>query len=287
MQLRKAKRSKAKIRLGLSGPSGSGKTYTALLLAKGLAGGDLSKVAIIDSENGSADLYEHLGEYNVLPIAAPYTPEKYTEAIQACQKAGMLVTIIDSITHEWSGVGGCLEIVDAIVQRSRSGNSYTAWKDVTPRHQKFIDAILQADMHVITTVRSKTDYIMSEDSNGKKKIEKAGMAQVTRDGFEYELTLSFEVDMQHRGHVSKDRTGLYTNEVPVVLGEADGVKILEWCESGAEPEIDKAVTELNAATTLDELKAIKLKYPESIVKDQRFQTAGQAMYTKLIANDKA
>ena len=107
MQLRKATRKKAKIRLGLSAVSGGGKTYSAILIAKGLCG-DLSKVAVIDTENGSADLYAHLGDYNVLPLAAPFTPERYIEAIRSCEKAGMEVIIVDSISHECDDKGGCV-----------------------------------------------------------------------------------------------------------------------------------------------------------------------------------
>lgn len=107
-QLRKATRQKAKIRLGLSAVSGGGKTFSALLIAKGITG-DLSKVAIIDTENGSADLYAHLGDYNVLPLVAPYTPERYIAAIKECEAAGMEAIIIDSITHEWDGKGGILK----------------------------------------------------------------------------------------------------------------------------------------------------------------------------------
>ena len=113
MQLRKATRKKAKIRLGLSAVSGAGKTFSALSIAKGIAK-EWDKVAIIDSENNSADLYAHLGDFNVLPIAAPFSPEKYVEAIKTCEKAGMQVIIIDSITHEWDGKGGCLEIVESL-----------------------------------------------------------------------------------------------------------------------------------------------------------------------------
>jgi len=110
MQLRKATRKKAKIRLGLSAVSGGGKTYSSILIAKGLCA-DLGKVAIIDTENGSADLYAHLGDFNVVTLTAPFTPERYIEAIKSCEKAGMEVIIVDSISHEWDSKGGCLDIV--------------------------------------------------------------------------------------------------------------------------------------------------------------------------------
>jgi hypothetical protein len=227
MQLRKATRKKAKIRLGLSAVSGGGKTYSAILIAKGLCG-DLSKVAIIDTENNSADLYAHLGEYNVLPLLAPYTPERYTEAIKACEKAGMEVIIIDSITHEWDGKGGCLQIQESL------GGKYQDWAKVTPRHQAFIDSILQSSAHIITTVRRKQDYEMSKDSNGKIKVEKAGLKEVTREGFEYELTANLELDTRHNAVASKDRTGLFMGKPSFVPSEETGELILAWCEQGEE-----------------------------------------------------
>ena len=227
MQLRKATRKKAKIRLGFSAVSGGGKTYSAILVAKGLSG-DLSKVAIIDTENGSADLYAHLGEYNVLPLAAPYSPERYIEAIRACESSGMEVIIIDSISHEWDGKGGCLEIVESL------GGKYQDWARVTPRHQAFIDAILHSPSHIITTVRRKQDYEMTKDSSGKVKIEKGGLREITREGFEYELTINLELDTKHNATASKDRTGLFMNKPAFVPSEATGELIAAWCEQGEE-----------------------------------------------------
>src|ERR1700753_4229350 len=134
MELRKASKQKAKIRMGFSAVSGGGKTYSSLLVAKGLAG-SWDKIAIIDTENNSADLYADLGEFNTLPLQAPYSPERYIQAIKTCEDAGMEVIILDSITHEWDGKGGCLEIQNAM------GGRYQDWAAVTPRHQKFIDTI--------------------------------------------------------------------------------------------------------------------------------------------------
>ncbi len=225
MKLRKATRQKAKIRLGLSAVSGGGKTYSGLLIAKGIAG-SWDKVAIIDSENYSADLYAHLGDYNVLPISAPFTPEKYIEAIKECEKAGMEVIIVDSITHEWDGKGGCLEIVESL------GGKYQDWAKVTPRHQAFIDAIVQSPCHIITTVRRKQDYEMVKDGNGKVKIEKGGLREITREGFEYELTINLELDMRHHASASKDRTGLFTGKTAFIPNEKTGELIKAWCDQG-------------------------------------------------------
>lgn len=230
MQLQKATRKKVKLRLGLSAVAGGGKTYSALLLAKGLCG-DWSKVAVIDTENNSASLYAHLGDFNTINLTSPYTPERYIQAIKACEDGGMDVIIIDSITHEWDGKGGILEIHGAM-----TGNSFTNWSSITPRHQKFIDAILQSTSHVITCVRRKQDYEMTKDSNGKVKVEKAGLKEITREGFEYDLSANLELDIKHNVTASKDRTGLFIDKPQFIITEATGRLIKEWCETGAEPE---------------------------------------------------
>ncbi|CAB4131344.1 AAA domain containing protein [uncultured Caudovirales phage] len=229
MQLQKATRKKVKLRLGLSAVSGGGKTYSAILLAKGLVDGDLSKVAVIDTENNSASLYSHLGDYNTIELTSPYTPERYIQAIKVCEDAGMEVIIIDSITHEWDGKGGILEI-----HSQMTGNSFTNWSSLTPRHQKFIDSILQSKCHVITTVRRKTEYDMQKDGNGKTKVEKAGLKEVTREGFEYELTVNFNLDEKHNCTASKDRTGLFMDKPFFTISEETGAMIKSWCESGIE-----------------------------------------------------
>lgn len=229
--LRKATRTKAKIRLGLSAVSGGGKTMSAILIAQGLAGGDLSKVALIDTENGSGDLYAHLGDYNVLTLTAPYTPEKHIEAIKECENAGMEVIIIDSISHEWSGKGGCLDIMTSL------GGKYQDWAKVTPRHNAFIDAMLQSKCHIITTVRRKQDYEMSKDNNGKTKVEKAGLKEETREGWEYELTVNLEMDTRHNASASKDRTGLFAGKPEFIPTVETGKMILEWCESGEDASV--------------------------------------------------
>lgn len=265
MALRKAQRKMSKIKLGLSSPSGGGKTYSALLIAKGIAG-SWGKVAVIDTENGSADLYSHLGDYNVLTLNAPYSPQRYIEAIHECEAAGMDVIIIDSITHEWTGVGGCLEMQQIAVEKQRVKNSYTAWNEISPLHQKFIDTILQSNCHIITTVRSKTDYLMVNES-GKNSIQKVGMAQVTRDGFEYELTISLDLDVNHRAIASKDRTGLFEGKPAFVPSEETGRIIKEWCESGAD-RVSEFKADLGMCKTKEEVLALNGKYLDLLVVEE-------------------
>jgi hypothetical protein len=278
MALRKATRLKAKIRLGLSAVSGGGKTYSALLIAKGMCNGDLSKVAIIDTENGSADLYSNLGEYNVFPIESPYTPEKYINAIKECENAGIEVIIIDSITHEWDGKGGILDI-----SNSMTGNSYTNWAKITPRHQAFIDSILQSKCHIITTVRRKQDYELTTNSNGKLVPQKVGLKEVTRDGYEYELTVNLELDTNHQSTASKDRTGLFAGQPPFVPNEATGKMILDWCESGLDisESVKNAVLNLSNCKTIDELKMLRDSLPDYVINSKDFKLEATNIYNKL------
>jgi hypothetical protein len=274
--LRKATRKKAKIRLGLSAVSGGGKTYSAILIAKGLTG-DFSKVVVIDTENGSADLYSHLGEYNVYPLVPPFSPERYIQAIKECESAGMEVIIIDSITHEWDGKGGCLEIQEQL------GGKYQDWAKVTPRHQAFIEAIVSSPCHIITTVRRKQDYEMSKDSNGKIKVEKAGLKEVTREGFEYELTANLEIDIRHNATASKDRTGLFMGKSAFIPSEQTGQMIAEWCESGIDTksEIEDAVKKVVLCNTVEEPTLLKETLPDYVVTSQDFKNAGILQHGKI------
>lgn len=224
----KATRKQAKLRLGITGPSGSGKTYSALLLAKGLGG----RIAVIDTEFNSASLYAHLADFDVLNLAPPYRPERFVEALKAAEEAGYSVLIIDSITHEWSGSGGCLELVDEVAKAKFRGNNWSAWAEVTPRHRAFLDAIINSKMHVIVTLRSKTETAQVDDG-GRKKVVKLGMKSEQRDGFEYELTTV--LDLSHDGHfavASKDRSGLFADKDPEVISPATAKRLVDWLNSG-------------------------------------------------------
>lgn len=276
MELRKATRKKAKIRAGMSGPSGFGKTYSALLLAKGLVG-SWDKIAVIDTENGSADLYSDLGDYNVIPLTPPFTPERYIEAIRACERAGMEVIIVDSISHEWEGKGGCLEIVENL------GGKYQNWAQVTPRHQAFVEAITHSSCHMITTVRRKQDYDMVKDGN-KTKVEKVGMKEVTREGFEYELTVNFEfLNDKHMVKAGKDRTGLFVGRPEFIITEETGKAIAVWCDQGIEETtVREAIDKLMECEDVDALTALKDSLPVSITKHELFVAAGKKKFAEIV-----
>lgn len=252
MQLQKAERKQAVIKLALQGPSGSGKTYSSLLLAYGLVG-NWNHIGVIDTENNSSHLYSHLGNYNVLSLGEPFSPERYIEAIEACEKAGMKVIIIDSISAEWEGSGGIIES-----HGNMAGNSFTNWNKVTPRHNAFVQKMLQSSCHIIATIRSKQDYVLT-DKNGKMVPEKVGLKGVTRDGMDYEFTVVLDLDVKHQATSSKDRTGLFTNPLPFTITEQTGNKIRIWCQG--EDLIKRVESQISESKTVQELRNILIKYP--------------------------
>lgn len=254
MKLQQAQRSQVKLRLGLSGPSGYGKTYSALLLAFGITK-EWNKIAVIDTENNSASLYSHLGGYNVLSLEEPYSPQRYIEAIKTCEKADMDVIIIDSISHEWNGKGGCLDMHEKL------GGRFQDWAKITPQHNSFIDALLQSKSHIITTTRRKVDYSLDRDMSGKTKVVKLGTKEITREGFEYELTVNFElINENHLVKASKDRTGLFMDKPEFIINAATGKKLKNWCLEGI--SINEIKKEVLNCEDLKDLKRIYQKYPD-------------------------
>lgn len=231
---KKAERKQAKLRLALAGPSGSGKTYSALLLAQGLGG----RIAVLDTEHGSASLYADLVDFDAMELHAPYSPERYIEVIVAAEQAGYDTLIIDSYSHEWTGSGGCLEQNETVAHQKFRGNTWAAWNETTPRHRKLTDKILTSSMHIICTMRSKTETVQGEG----KKILKLGMKSEQRDGTDYEFTVV--LDLTHDGHTataSKDRTKLF--DQPELISADTGARLLAWLNSGLNPE-DRAKEQL-------------------------------------------
>lgn len=235
VQIRKARRSATKLRLLLAGPSGSGKTWGALSIAKGMGG----RTVVIDTEEGSSDLYDHLHEFDVIDLRPPFSPEAYIEAITAAEAAGYEVIIIDSVTHCWSGPGGCLEILEDVAKAQFRGNTWSAFSVITPRWRAFVDKILRSPAHVICCGRSKTETAQVDD-HGKKKVAKLGMKLEARDGLEFEFTCC--LDIIHDGHyatVSKDRTGLFQGDPKPITAET-GRRLAEWLAGGKAAESVKA-----------------------------------------------
>ena len=258
-EIHKATKRRAKLRLGMSGPSGSGKTYSALLIASGLGG----RIGMIDTEHGSGDLYADLlpEGYDVLTLTPPFTPARYIEAIHALEALGVSTIIVDSLTHAWTGEGGSLDRHGRIADKS--GNSWQAWRQVTPEHNALVEALLQSHCHIIATMRAKTEYVQEKDERtGKQVVRKIGLAPIMRDGIEYEFTTFIELDVQHMAFVGKDRTRLFDGMI--FRPDADtGRELLAWLDSGEEIEVKRnampdeqkaeLIDALDQASTLDEL----------------------------------
>jgi energy-coupling factor transporter ATP-binding protein EcfA2 len=251
MNLQIAQRKNAKIKMAIQGPSGSGKTYSSLLLAYGITK-DWSKIAVVDTENHSADLYSSLGPYYVLCLSSPFTPEKYIEALQLCERSGIEVLILDSITHSWE------YLLD--YHSNLPGNSFTAWAKVTPRHNAFVQAILQSPMHIICTIRTKQDYVLVE-KNGKQVPEKVGLKSIQRDGLDFEFTLVFDLDIKNNASTSKDRTGLFFGKPEHKITTLTGEMISQWCTSAIEVTAEDLCSRINDAKTIKELIDLYRLYP--------------------------
>ncbi|MBI1890102.1 MAG: AAA family ATPase [Burkholderiales bacterium] len=248
-EIHRATKRRAKLRLGMSGPAGSGKTYSSLLIASGLGG----RIGMIDTEHGSGDLYADLlpEGYDVLRLAPPFTPARYVEAIHTLEQAGVSTIIVDSLSHAWSGEGGSLDRQGKIADRS--GNSWQAWRQVTPEHNALVEALLQSRCHIISTMRAKTEYVQEKDERtGKQVVRKIGLAPVMREGIDYEFTVFMELDAHHMAYVGKDRTRLFDGMIvkpDVELGR----RLRSWLDSGAEEEAPKAMDEKQLAALSDSI----------------------------------
>lgn len=240
-----ATKSQAKARILLSAASGAGKTTAALTLASSIG----KKIAVIDTEAGSASLYADRFAFDVLELSPPYEPERFIEAIAAAESAGYDVIVLDSITHEWSGPGGCLEI------KTKMGDRFQDWAKVTPRHDKFIQAMMRSKAHIIATVRAKQGYSMDE----RGKVQKQGMDPQQRDGIDFEFTICWNINAQHLADAQKDRTRLFDGK-PEVISAETGKRLMEWLNSGAAvaPKMPTLGEAYNAAISKGHTKEVLL-----------------------------
>jgi hypothetical protein len=282
VMIRKARRSATKLRLLLTGPSGSGKTWGALKTSKGIGG----KTVVIDTEEGSSDLYDHLHDFDVIDLRPPFSPERYIEAIKAAEEAGYEIIIVDSVTHCWSGSGGCLEILEDVAKSQFRGNTWSAFSVVTPRWRAFVDKLLRSPAHIICCGRSKTETAQVDD-HGKKKVAKLGMKLEARDGLEFEFTCV--LDVIHDGHyatVSKDRTGLFAGD-PKPITEDTGRRLAEWLAGGhaVEPPqptdepnvVNGATAAIEAATHLAQLDRITAGIAERLTQGRITQATAERL----------
>lgn len=255
--LKKAERKNVKMRIGFWGAAGSGKTFSSLRFAKGFIG-DWSKIAVIDTENGSAELYSHLGPFLHVNFPPPFSPERYIEAIQyvGSQKNIELI-IIDSISHEWEGPGGCLQLADGFK------NKQQGWGHVTLLHNDFTQAIVQSPCHVLFCGRTKVDYDLGKDDRNKGRGQKIGTKLVTREGFDYEMTIAFKLTESHYAEIDKDRTDLFKEHQQILITEDTGQMVKKWNDSGKQYlQMSSTAIEIFAC-----LKILTNNYQDIEVKD--------------------
>lgn len=236
--------------------SGGGKTFSSLRMATGFAKelskltGKEERIAYIDTESRRSTYYADKFDFDVLEIKSPFTPEKYIEAIDAALQGGYKILVLDSMTHEWSGKGGCLEIHSKI-----PGNSYTAWGKVTPRHDAFLDKIIDSPMHIFATVRGEDKYVL-EEVNGKQTPRKIPIGYSQRKDTEYLFTVSFMLEQDtHIATSVKDNTHIFEDKNDV-LTEKHGEQLCQWANSGdvdsKKAQLDKEKEDAKARIKLNE-----------------------------------
>lgn len=259
MQIRKAERKKAKLRLGIAGASGSGKTWSALEIATGMGG----KIGMIDTESGRGELYGEDFDYDVIRLEAPYSPARYVEALKVFERSGYDIVIIDSLSHAWSGDGGVLSIVDKAGGQFQSG-----WRVGTPQQNLLIDSLISSPMHIITTLRVKTEYVVERNERGKNEPRKIGLAPIQRDQLEYEFTVFMTMDQSHNAHVTKDNTKLYDQQF-IKPSKSMGADLITWLNTGLDIHdvvAREGVSAIDACKSMGSLKEtiarLKQQYAE-------------------------
>lgn len=277
--IEKANRMTSKLRLLLVGPSGSGKTYGAISL--GLSMGE--KLGVIDTERKTARLYSHLGDFLVIEFTPPYLSEHFVEAIHQLEKEKCDVIIIDSLTHEWSGEGGILEQHRIIANRVH--NDFLAWSQVTPSHNKVLNAILSSNAHLIVTVRAKTIYEMITNEKGKKEPQKLGLGPQQKEGLEYEFTTVFDLGYDHMATSNKDRTGIFDNRV-FMLNKDIADELIKWCNTGESPKerMRKSIMAFKVrAETANHIEVLQKEFAVyyKMFDDEEYQTDIKEIYDEL------
>jgi hypothetical protein len=260
VSFKKATKYQSKLRLALCGLAGSGKTFSALSIATALAklmrqhGHGDGRIAVIDSERGSASLYADKFDFDVCELDS-FSPLAYVEKIREAEAAGYDIIIPDSLSHAWAGKGGALDQKDRAADRG--GNSWTAWRDVTPKHNALVDAVVGSKAHVIATMRQKMEHVQ-EVVDGKTQIKKVGLASIQREGMEYEFTLVGDIDLTHALKISKTRVdGIDIGDVFERPGEAFARRVYTWLMAGASrPEPVAVPTPAPSAATTEVGQAV-------------------------------
>lgn len=291
MEIRKATKKQLKLRLALDGMTGSGKTYTALAIADGLG----KKIGLIDTEHRRASLYADEFSFDVIELDT-FSPLKYVEAIHEFENAGYDVIIADSISHAWMGKDGALQQVDNAAKRSQSGNSYVAWREVTPIHNEFVETMIRCKAHLIVTMRSKMEYVLETNEKGKTVPRKVGLAPIQREGIEYEFDVVGDLNGEHEMIISKTRCKALDGKIFAKAGKDVAKLLLEWLDSGENPQDEinrisatiktKALDAIKRASILNSLEPIEKRIRERFESGELIQLDFDEVWGELDAKRK-
>lgn len=266
----KATKQQAYLRLALEGPAGFGKTYSALEVAQHLVANG-KRVALLDTEAGSASKYAHIFDFDHAPVDPPFNPLVAVDAVRSAVASGYGAIVLDSLSHFWNGSGGLLEMVDEIARTKYRGDSHRAWKDAGDLQQQLVDAILRSPIHVIACMRTKKDYVREEvekDGRMVTRIRAAGTKTVQRDEFDYEFDLVGRFDTPTNLAIVKSRCETLPPETIVAKPGADFARVLDaWLGDGeplagpdAQKKIDKLVADLAKADQTRDWADVAEKY---------------------------
>jgi hypothetical protein len=266
----KATKKKCKLRCAIFGPSGSGKTFSALRIAKGIGG----KIAVIDTETGSASKYADRFEFDVCELEDRTIPG-YVKAISSAK--GYDVLLIDSLSHGWAEL---LQQVEKLAQAKFKGNTWSAWSEGTPLQRSLIDAILSFPSHILATMRSKTEWTTEQGNNGRSRPVRVGLTPEQGKGIEYEFDLLLELSTEHVANVIKDRTGKFQDALIDKPGEKFGQQLAAWLEEGvvsatpeAKPKIEPTDPPLPTPVQQTILGKVEEKLLDSVPEGMRLDLA--------------
>lgn len=262
-EVKKAQREKMKAVVGFIGPSGAGKTAGALLTAYGLVSEAYpnasedelwDKIGVIDTEHERSKLYANsdfdgtrIGQFLHINFEPPYTTERYELAVQAMKKAGAEVIIVDSLSHNWQGEGGIVE-----KHGQMSGNSFQNWGKLAPETTQLIKTLTRNNVHIFATLRTKQEYVVEPDNNGKMAPRKVGTKPVQKDEMEYEFMLNFSIGSDHVADTSKDNTRMFEGN-PSKLNPDVGRKLYKWLELGIDVQAEEIQERENLLKEIKEI----------------------------------
>jgi hypothetical protein len=240
LNIRPVQRGGSKAIIGIAGISGSGKTYTAIQIARGMVS-NASEIGFLDTENGRGSLYADIldAKFQIADLYPPFSPSRYKLAIKEFQEAGVKVLVIDSVSHEWEGVGGCDDIANQKVGKMQN------WIGAKREHKGFMNTLLQSDLHIICCIRAreKTDF------KDPSKPVSLGIQPVCEKNFMFEMTASLLMKDEGKSQqflkvpqFLKDAFGSGTG----YLGRETGKKIMTWINEGEQesPQITKLKSEM-------------------------------------------